>query len=139
MRNINYIAIHCTATQPESSIASIQNYWKNNLGWKNPGYHYIIDRFGNVVNLLPIELVSNGVQGYNSQTINISYVGGINKSGKPKDTRTEAQKQSILKILNELRVKFPKAKIQGHRDFPNVKKACLSFDAKKEYSLIKKK
>ena len=136
MRNINYIAIHCTATQPESSIASIQNYWKNNLGWKNPGYHYIIDRFGNVVNLLPIELVSNGVQGYNSQTINISYVGGIDKSGKPKDTRTEAQKQSILKILNELRVKFPKAKIQGHRDFPNVKKACPSFDAKKEYSLI---
>ena len=136
MRNINYIAIHCTATQPESSIASIQNYWKNNLGWKNPGYHYIIDRFGNVINLLPIELVSNGVQGFNSQTINISYVGGIDKSGKPKDTRTEAQKQSILKLLKELRVKFPKAKIQGHRDFPNVKKACPSFDAKKEYSLI---
>ncbi len=136
MRNINYIAIHCTATQPEASIASIQNYWKNNLGWKNPGYNYIIDRFGNVVNLLPIELVSNGVKGYNSQTINISYVGGIDKSGKPKDTRTEAQKQSILKILKELRVKFPKAKIQGHRDFPNVKKACPSFDAKKEYSLI---
>ena len=136
MRNINYIAIHCTATQPETSIASIQNYWKNNLGWKNPGYHYIIDRFGKVVNLLPIELVSNGVQGYNSQTINISYVGGIDKSGKPKDTRTEAQKQSILKLLKELRVKFPKAKIQGHRDFPNVKKACPSFDAKKEYSLI---
>lgn len=136
MRNINYIAIHCTATQPEASIASIQNYWKNNLGWKNPGYHYIIDRFGNVVNLLPIELVSNGVQGYNSQTINISYVGGIDKSGKPKDTRTEAQKQSILKLLKELRVKFPKAKIQGHRDFPNVKKACPSFEAKKEYSLI---
>ena len=136
MRNINYIAIHCTATQPETSIASIQNYWKNNLGWKNPGYHYIIDRFGNVVNLLPIELVSNGVQGYNSQTINISYVGGIDKSGKPKDTRTEAQKQSILKLLKELRVKFPKAKIQGHRDFPNVKKACPSFDAKREYSLI---
>lgn len=136
MRNINYIAIHCTATQPEASIASIQNYWKNNLGWKNPGYHYIIDRFGNVVNLLPIELVSNGVQGYNSQTINISYVGGIDKNGKPKDTRTEAQKQSILKLLKELRIKFPKAKIQGHRDFPNVKKACPSFDAKKEYSLI---
>ena len=136
MRNINYIAIHCTATQPETSIASIQNYWKNNLGWKNPGYHYIIDRFGNVVNLLPIELVSDGVQGYNSQTINISYVGGIDKSGKPKDTRTEAQKQSILKLLKELRVKFPKAKIQGHRDFPNVKKACPSFDAKREYSLI---
>ena len=41
-----------------------------------------------------------------------------------------------LKILKELRVKFPKAKIQGHRDFPNVKKACPSFDAQKEYEEI---
>ena len=136
MRNIKYIVIHATATPQDAKISSIVNYWKNVLNWKNPGYHYIIDRFGNVVNLLPIELVSNGVQGYNSQTINISYVGGIDKSGKPKDTRTEAQKQSILKLLKELRVKFPKAKIQGHRDFPNVKKACPSFDAKREYSLI---
>lgn len=133
MRNIKYIAVHCSATQPTATVSSIQNYWKTQLGWKNPGYHFIIKADGEIVSLLPIEQVSNGVQGFNSVTINICYIGGIDPSGKPKDTRTPAQKQSLLSKLKELKKKFPNAIIQGHRDFPNVKKACPSFDAKTEY------
>lgn len=98
-----------------------------------PGYHFIIKPEGEVVNLLPIEQVSNGVQGFNFQTINISYIGGIDAKNAPIDNRTPQQKAAILKLLRELKQKFPTAIIQGHRDFPNVKKACPSFDAKKEY------
>ncbi|MGR3857382.1 N-acetylmuramoyl-L-alanine amidase [Chryseobacterium indologenes] len=134
MRTINYIVIHCTATQPDVTIESIKRYWKENLKWRNPGYHYMIKTDGKIVNTLPIDQVSNGVAGWNSQIINISYIGGIGKSGNPKDTRTEEQKKSIVKLLRELKSKFPKAIIQGHRDFPNVHKACPSFDAKKEYA-----
>ncbi|MPN07140.1 hypothetical protein SDC9_154406 [bioreactor metagenome] len=133
MRNIEYIAVHCTATQPTAKISDIQNYWKNNLGWKNPGYHFIVRANGEVVQLLDISQPSNGVAGWNSKIINISYVGGIDIKGTPKDTRTPEQKEAILKKLKELKKQFPKAKIQGHRDFPNVKKACPSFDAKSEY------
>lgn len=136
MRKIIYLVVHCTATQPETSIASIENYWHNVLSWKNNGYHYIIDKNGNYCKLTPLDKIANGVRGYNQNSIHIAYIGGIDKNGKPKDTRTEPQKQTILKLLKELRVKFPNAKIQGHRDFPNVKKACPSFDAKKEYSNI---
>ncbi|WP_185144351.1 N-acetylmuramoyl-L-alanine amidase [Chryseobacterium sp. KLBC 52] len=134
MRTINYIVIHCTATQPDVKIESIKRYWKENLKWKNPGYHYMIKADGEIVNTLPIGQVSNGVAGWNSQIINISYIGGIDKSGNPEDTRTEEQKKSIIKLLRELKSTFPKAKIQGHTDFPNVHKACPSFDAKKEYA-----
>lgn len=134
MRTINYIVIHCTATQPDVTIESIKRYWKENLKWKNPGYHYMIKADGKIVNTLPIDQVSNGVAGWNSQIINISYIGGIDKNNHPKDTRTEEQKRSIVKLLRELKSKFPKATIQGHRDFPNVHKACPSFDAKKEYA-----
>ena len=136
MREINYLVVHCTATQPDAKIESIQNYWRKNLGWKSPGYHYIIKADGEIVPLLSIDKVSNGVAGYNSQIINISYIGGIDKAGKPKDTRTEEQKYSILKLLKDLKKRFPSAKIQGHRDFPKVAKACPSFDAKKEYSVL---
>jgi N-acetylmuramoyl-L-alanine amidase len=137
MRNINYLVVHCTATQPDVKIESIKRYWKENLKWKSPGYHYMIKADGEIVNTLPIDKISNGVAGWNSQIINISYIGGIDKSGNPKDTRTAEQKASLLKLLKELKSKFPKAKIQGHRDFPNVHKACPSFDAKKEYSGLK--
>ena len=130
MREINYLVVHCTATQPDAKIENIQNYWRKNLGWKSPGYHYIIKADGEIVPLLSIDRVSNGVAGYNSQIINISYIGGIDKSGKPKDTRTEEQKSSILKLLKDLKKRFPSAKIQGHRDFPKVSKACPSFDVK---------
>jgi N-acetylmuramoyl-L-alanine amidase len=128
--------VHCTATSQNTSISSIQNYWKNQLGWRMPGYHFIIKPDGEVVSLLPIEQVSNGVKGFNHESINISYVGGIDEKVIPKDNRTLAQKASLLKLLKELRQKFPKAIIQGHRDFPNVKKACPSFDAKKEYQHV---
>lgn len=133
MRSIQFLALHCTATAQTTTIASIKNYWKTQLGWKNPGYHFIIKPDGEVVNLLPIDQVSNGVQGYNSVTINMSYIGGVDSQNKPIDNRTPTQKASILKLLKELKKQFPNAKIQGHRDFPNVRKACPSFDAKKEY------
>ncbi|MGM8362131.1 N-acetylmuramoyl-L-alanine amidase [Flavobacterium sp. ARAG 55.4] len=133
MRPIKYLAVHCTATSQTASISAIQSYWKNQLGWKMPGYHFIIKADGEVVNLLPIEQVSNGVKGFNSQIINISYIGGVDAQNVPKDTRTPQQKAAILKLLKELKQKFPTAIIQGHRDFPNVHKACPSFDAKKEY------
>ena len=136
MRVIKYIAVHCTATPQTTSIDSIKNYWKTNLGWKMPGYHFIIKPDGEVVKLLSVDEVSNGVKGFNSETINISYIGGVDAKNQPIDNRTPAQKATLLKLLKEFRAKFPNAIIQGHRDFPNVKKACPSFNAKKEYENI---
>ena len=133
MRTIKFLAVHCTATSQTASISAIQSYWKNQLGWKMPGYHFIIKADGETVNLLAIDQVSNGVKGFNSVSINVSYVGGVNAKAEPLDTRTPAQKIAMLKLLKELKQKFPTAIIQGHRDFPNVAKACPSFDAKKEY------
>jgi len=129
-RNIKYLVLHCAATQPDATIESIQRYWRVNLGWKAPGYHWLISADGVAHALQPIEKSSNGVAGYNSTSIHISYIGGIDRNGKPKDTRTEAQKVTQLRLLRELRVKFPKARILGHRDFPSVSKACPSFDVK---------
>nr|DAM63724.1 MAG TPA: endodeoxyribonuclease I [Caudoviricetes sp.] len=133
MREIKYIAVHCTATPQTATVSSIQNYWKNVLKWKMPGYHFIIKSNGEVVQLLEIEKVSNGVKGFNSVSINISYIGGVDSQNKPIDNRTEAQKKALLDLLKKLKKQFPKAVIQGHRDFPEVKKACPSFNAKTEY------
>ena len=136
MRQIKYLAVHCTATSQKTSISAIQSYWKNQLGWKMPGYHFIDMPDGEIVSLLPIEQVSNGVAGFNSVLINIAYLGGVDAKNVPQDTRTPQQKASLLKLLKELKQKFPTATIQGHRDFPKVKKACPSFDAKNEYKNV---
>ena len=136
MRDIKYIAIHCTAGPATQTTKAIKDYWKNNLGWKSVGYHYLINADGTIEQLAQESEITNGVAGFNSVTVHISYKGGVDATNKPKDTRTPQQKESILKLLKELRKRYPKAIIQGHKDFPNVKKACPSFEAKKEYSNI---
>lgn len=137
-RAIKYIAIHCTATQPSATVAAIQRYWRDSLGWKSSGYHLLIEPNGTINRLLDFNQVANGVKGFNSVSVHISYIGGINKEGKPIDNRTDAQKKAILLCINEV-IKWSNNKcliIQGHRDFPNQNKSCPCFDAKAEYREI---
>ncbi|MFK7004597.1 N-acetylmuramoyl-L-alanine amidase [Flavobacterium covae] len=136
MRTIKYIAVHCTATAQTATIDKIQTYWREHLGWQSPGYHFIVKPNGEAVNLLSVDKVSNGVKGFNHETINISYIGGVDAKGNPFDNRTKEQKTTLLKLLKDLKKQFPNAIIQGHRDFPNVKKACPSFNAKNEYKNV---
>lgn len=136
MRNITHLVIHCSATPQNTTIESIKNYWKNVRGWRNPGYHFIVKADGEVVQLLSISNVSNGVEGRNSTLINICYLGGVDANKVPVDNRTPAQKASILSLLKQMKLQFPAAIIQGHRDFPGVAKACPSFNAKAEYSSL---
>lgn len=148
MRTIKYIAIHCTAGNQYEAIPQLLAYFKNVRKWSVPGYHYVIKADGEVVNILPIEKVSNGVAGFNHEIINIAYLGGIDAKGKAIDNRTPLQKASLVELLKELRKTFKTAIIQGHRDFsPDLNhngqvesfewiKMCPCFNAKKEYENI---
>jgi len=132
MRQIKYIVCHCTATSLETKVESIVKYWREKLGWKNPGYHFIIDKSGNVTQLQPIEKPSNGVRGYNQNSIHISTIGGKNE-----DNRTRSQIIALKALLKSLHAVYPDATIQGHRDFPKVSKSCPRYDAKKFWNEIK--
>ena len=136
MRTITHLVVHCSATPQETTIESIKNYWRNVQKWQYPGYHFIIKANGEIVQLLDISIKSNGVEGRNSTLINICYIGGIDSSGKPVDNRTTFQRFALVKLLRDLKEKFPTAIIQGHRDFPGVKKACPCFNAKTEYAFL---
>jgi N-acetylmuramoyl-L-alanine amidase len=136
-RNIDFIVIHCTATPQNTTVQSILNYWKNILKWRSPGYHILIDTAGKLHQLSHFDKTTNGVKGHNARSIHISYIGGIDGNQKAKDTRTTAQKAGILEAIKmAIYYADKKVKIQGHRDFPNVRKDCPSFDAKREYSWI---
>jgi len=147
MRNIKYLAVHCTASSQRMTIDNLLAEFRRK-GWKYPGYHYVVSTDGKIHQLLAEENVSNGVRGYNSVSINIAYIGGIDANGKPIDNRTPLQKLSLRKLLILLKKKYPNAIIQGHRDFsPDLNKngkieksewikACPCFNAKEEYASI---
>lgn len=151
MRNIKYIAVHCTAGSQNTTVRGLELEFRRK-GWKSPGYHYVITADGKIHQLLDTEKVSNGVyvkgHSYNSVTVNVAYTGGVDASGKPVDNRTEGQRKSLAVLLRLLRKKYPTAVIQGHRDFsPDLNgngkiernewvKHCPCFDAKTEYKDI---
>lgn len=117
MRDIRYIVLHTTATKLDTKVESIQRYWKTELGWKNPGYHFMYDKEGKEYQLAPLEQICNGVQGYNKYCVHLATIGGMNDKGEYVDNRTEAQKQAVERRVRLLHAQFPKAIIQGHRDF----------------------
>jgi len=127
MRTIKYIAIHCTAGSQRATVSDLWAEFRRK-GWKNPGYHYVVTADGVIHQLLDEAKVSNGVKGWNHCTLNVAYTGGVDTRLKPVDNRTEAQKASMAKLVKELHRRYPKAAVQGHRDFPGVAKACPSFD-----------
>ena len=70
---------------------------------------------------------------YNAHSIGVCYEGGLDAKGKPDDTRTPAQKQTLIALLRALKADYPDAQILGHRDLPWVKKECPCFDARPDF------
>lgn len=137
MRHIKYIVVHCSAGNQRNTAEDIRRYHCVTKGWRTPGYHYVVEASGKVVQLVDEAAPSNGVKNRNSYCINVCYVGGVDtsKPGLPAiDNRTPMQKVALRELLASLKTKYPDAEIVGHRDFHEVKKACPSFDAKKEYA-----
>ena len=137
MREINYIAVHCAATKPSMDVPIERiKKWHLDRGWSDIGYHFYIRRDGSLFIGRDILIPGAHVSGYNKNSIGVCYEGGIDEDGEPEDNRTKIQKIVLLSLLKSLKSIFKDAVIQGHRDFPDVHKACPSFDAKKEYKNI---
>ena len=135
MRKINFIILHCSATKESVNVTvSDIDKWHKERGFTKIGYHFVVYLDGSVHKGRPIEEIGAHCKGQNSDSIGICYVGGLDNTGKPKDTRTPAQKEALLKLLRTLKEKFPDAEIRSHRDFAN--KDCPCFDATSEYRNI---
>lgn len=135
MRQINEIIVHCTATKEGQNFKVEDiNRWHKQRGWNMIGYHYVVYLDGTIHQGRSEDQIGAHCLKHNTNSIGVVYVGGLDANGKPKDTRTEAQKQGLRKLLTELKHKYPKATIHSHKDF--APKACPSFDATKEYKEI---
>ena len=134
MRNIKKIIVHCTDTLPTATVADLMEIFRRN-GWKNPGYHRVVNAQGSVVSLLDDEQIANGVRGHNTEAIHIAYIGGKTFIGaNPSDTRTAEQANSINRTIHDLLVKYPAAKLMGHCEL-NPHKACPCYNVKESYAL----
>jgi N-acetylmuramoyl-L-alanine amidase len=149
VRKITHIFVHCTAGSQSETPESLLNFFYKKKRWSRPGYHYVVSADGTITNIWPESKYSNGVKNMNSHSINIAWIGGVDKAHPMGiDNRTDAQKRSLRLLLKELRAKYPKAVIMGHRDTsPDLNhngivdpweriKECPCFSAMEEYKDI---
>lgn len=136
MRAITEIIVHCTAT-PEGRPVTVKEIdaWHRARGWSGIGYHRVVHLEGLVEGGRPIDKIGAHVAGHNTGTVGLVYVGGVAKDGRTaKDTRTPAQKKSLIAEIIDLRDRFGIRKISGHNEY--AAKACPSFDASREYDSL---
>ena len=137
MRTISLIIIHCSAVKPDqtSSAAQIDTWHRRDNHWKyGIGYHYVIRRDGTIEPGRPEWMVGAHCVNHNAHSIGICYEGGLDIRGQPADTRTEAQKAAMRRLLEELHERYPRAMILGHRDL-NPAKDCPGYKGvAKEYA-----
>ena len=65
---------------------------------------------------------------YNAHSIGICYEGGLDEKGRPCDTRTPAQRATMLALLRSLKSAYPDAEIKGHCELEGVHKDCPCFN-----------
>lgn len=128
MRTIRKIIIHCSAT-PEGypfTIADIQR-WHRERGFKSIGYHYVIHLDGTIHTGRPEQQAGAHCKGHNADSIGICYIGGLDATNlQPLDTRTQPQRKALRQLVEQLRHRYPQARVYGHCYFST--KACPCFD-----------
>jgi N-acetylmuramoyl-L-alanine amidase len=131
-KSTDFIAIHCSATKAswQGGAEQIREWHVHDNGWLDIGYHFVINREGVIERGRPPMAVGSGVQGHNHDTLHICMVGGLAADGKTAESNfTPEQWQTLNFLVHEVSQAYPTAQVKGHRDFPNVKKDCPSFDA----------
>ena len=141
-KRTNLIVVHVSATPPSMDIGAAEiDRMHKAKGWSGIGYHFVVRRDGRVELGRPADQIGAHVEGWNSVSVGVCLVGGVDAHGQPQDNKTVAQTESLIALLGELVQRFPGAKICGHRDLspdrdrdgvvePDVfVKACRCFDA----------
>ncbi len=139
-RNIDKIILHCSAT-PEGETFTVEQIRQMHLsrGFSDIGYHWYITPDGKIHKGRDESKVGAHTTGQNAHSIGVCYCGGCPSRSvkdwnhKSKDTRTPAQRKSIIRLCKELKGRYANATIHGHNEFAN--KACPSFIVKNDPDL----
>jgi N-acetyl-anhydromuramyl-L-alanine amidase AmpD len=154
--NIDAIVIHCSATREGVDVRAADiRRWHLEKNFSDIGYNYVIDIDGRIEAGRPLTMNgahcnTKGLSGksYNLHSIGICYVGGLDRNGNPKDTRTREQKIALHNLVYLLMDEYPNIKeVIGHRDASPDKngdgkitknewiKQCPCFDVRAEFPI----
>ena len=136
---VREIILHCSATRPEwlgtaplaAKVAEIRRWHMQDRGWRDIGYHWLIDRDGSRIAGRAETEIGAHVEGHNAGTIGISLIGGFGSAATDKFSQhfTAAQDAALRQLMREIFARTRIEKIRGHNDY--AAKACPGFNVTK--------
>lgn len=121
-RPITEIIIHCSASAPCTTLEDIKR-WHKQRGFKDIGYHYVIEANGQLRNGRDINEPGAHCEGRNTSTIGVCLVGGFD--GKKLHHFSKEQFKELRILLDGLYMSYGILPIAGHRKY--AKKECPNF------------
>ena len=143
MRPINEVIVHCSATRPQwmrdagtaAKVAEIRRWHVQDNGWRDIGYHFVIDRDGTVARGRPVERTGAHTKGKNTGTIGVCLIGGHGSAATDKfeEHFSWQQHKALGALLVDLRNQFPTiTRVSGHNQY--AQKACPGFNVPSWYA-----
>ena len=134
MRKVDEVIVHCTATRPNwwqgkslvDKAAEVEK-WHLERGFSAIGYHWLIDRSGEVIAGRPENMAGAHARGHNAHSIDISLFGGHGSSADDEfdDHYTPEQEIALRKLIDDIKQRHPIKKVTGHNQYST--KACPGF------------
>ena len=132
---VTKIILHCADTRPDwmtgrpiaEKVAEIRRWLVQERGWRDIGYHRIVDRDGAVAPGRRETEIGAHVEGHNRGTIGICLLGGYGASADDPFERnfTGAQALVVKRLIAEFKGRTAIRKVLGHNDY--APKACPGF------------
>lgn len=106
---IDMIVLH----HADASLCTAQDIhrWHINKGYSGIGYHYFINKNGEIYKGRPDNVIGAHAKGYNSTSIGICFEGRYNKEVVP-----QAQLQAGKELVEYLKKKYNITKVKKHKD-----------------------
>lgn len=140
---VHEVVVHCSATRPmwmhnaplEAKVSEIRRWHVEERGWRDIGYHRIIDRDGKIAVGRSLWEIGAHVAGHNRGTVGICLLGGHGSSANDKfsDHFTEGQRASLEAYLRELAELTELKRLSGHNEYSA--KGCPGFNVRQEFNL----
>lgn len=132
---VTEIILHCAGTRADwmfgrplaEKVAEIRRWHVQQRGWRDIGYHWIIDRDGTVAAGRPETTIGAHVEGHNRGTIGICLLGGHGASADDGFGKnfTVAQGAAVKRLIGGIKARTAIRKVSGHNDY--AAKACPGF------------
>lgn len=133
----DFLVVHCSATPASADIGVAEiRRWHRRRGWLDVGYHFVVRRDGTLETGRPVWAAGAHARGVNRRSIGLCLVGGATASLAPENNFTVSQFDTLARLLRDLRRRYPRAEVLGHRDLPRAAKACPSFDVRQWWTSL---